>query len=224
MKQYTVVSGQNIYDVAITLYGNIEGVFDLLLCNREIDYETIFKGGEVLDYHDEYVMNPQIADWIQEREVKVRNGEMRYRHQNVLDAIAEHISDEHPEMADEISSKTPDEADFNYWKPMSELRMVIKHVGATSAFRAQLYPDKHLIVDWGDTSALEIVEGTNLQDIEHHYKDDGVHIIKLHGDFRFTNLDLSDINGEYYPTSIICADKFASASKSSELNNLIITK
>ena len=35
MRTYTVRTGQNIFDVALTLYGSIEGVFDLLVSNPE---------------------------------------------------------------------------------------------------------------------------------------------------------------------------------------------
>ena len=34
MLQYKVRSGQNIYDVALTLYGSVEGIFDLLVSNE----------------------------------------------------------------------------------------------------------------------------------------------------------------------------------------------
>ena len=35
MNTYIVKSGQNLFDVAITLYGSIEGVFDLLISNKD---------------------------------------------------------------------------------------------------------------------------------------------------------------------------------------------
>ena len=40
MAQYKVRNGQNIYDVALTLYGSIEGIFDLLISNEWLNMET----------------------------------------------------------------------------------------------------------------------------------------------------------------------------------------
>ena len=51
MNKYTVKSGQNLYDIALAIYGSIEGVFDLLMSNPDISYETVFSKGAVLNYH-----------------------------------------------------------------------------------------------------------------------------------------------------------------------------
>lgn len=45
MAQYKVRSGQNIYDVALTLYGSVEGIFDLLASNSWLNMETSFLMG-----------------------------------------------------------------------------------------------------------------------------------------------------------------------------------
>ena len=51
MKQYTVRSGQNIYDVSLTLYGTVEGIFDLLISNKGLTMDTKLSYGMVLNYH-----------------------------------------------------------------------------------------------------------------------------------------------------------------------------
>ena len=40
MGKYRVVAGQNIYDVALYLYGSIEGVVDLLINNPDLSFAT----------------------------------------------------------------------------------------------------------------------------------------------------------------------------------------
>ena len=40
MGKYRVVAGQNIYDVALYLYGSIEGVVDLLINKPDLSFAT----------------------------------------------------------------------------------------------------------------------------------------------------------------------------------------
>ena len=40
MNKYTVRSGQNIFDVSLTIYGTVEGIFDLLISNDWLNMET----------------------------------------------------------------------------------------------------------------------------------------------------------------------------------------
>ena len=41
MGSYRVVTGQNIYDVALHLYGSVEGIVDLLVNNPALSLETV---------------------------------------------------------------------------------------------------------------------------------------------------------------------------------------
>lgn len=57
MATYTVKTGQNIFDVALHLYGSIEGLFDLLISNPELTMVTDLKRGMELEYHEYFVVN-----------------------------------------------------------------------------------------------------------------------------------------------------------------------
>lgn len=81
-----------------------------------------------------------------------------------------------------------------------------------------------MIVEWGDYSTPQIVEGEEELEVEHCYKGNGEHIITLYGDFEFEKLDLRELNGVYYPLGTIYADTFLSDLKIEDLNKLIITQ
>lgn len=74
MNKHVVKTGQNLYDVALTLYGSIEGIFDLLISNPSISYNTVFKTGMELNYHEDFIINQDIVSWLDENNVDVRNG------------------------------------------------------------------------------------------------------------------------------------------------------
>lgn len=57
MATYTVKTSQNIFDVALHLYGSIEGLFDLLISNPWLNMTTDLKRGMELEYHDYFVVN-----------------------------------------------------------------------------------------------------------------------------------------------------------------------
>lgn len=72
MAQYKVRSGQNIYDVALTLYGSVEGIFDLLASNSWLNMETQLSYGMILNYHEEFAVNKNIVIWLKDNNVLVK--------------------------------------------------------------------------------------------------------------------------------------------------------
>lgn len=48
MGKYIVIQGQNIYDVALHIYGSIEGVTDLMVNNENLSFATELKAGDEL--------------------------------------------------------------------------------------------------------------------------------------------------------------------------------
>lgn len=75
MGSYRVVSGQNIYDVALHLYGSIEGIVDLLMCNPALTLDTVLKVGEELMYTDDFVIDADVVAYNQQHGVIPANGE-----------------------------------------------------------------------------------------------------------------------------------------------------
>lgn len=46
MGKYRITAGQNIYDVAMYLYGSVEGIVDLLINNPGLSLDDTLKSGE----------------------------------------------------------------------------------------------------------------------------------------------------------------------------------
>ena len=74
MAQYTVRHNQNIFDIAVELYGSIEGVFDLLISNKDLSLCTDLVPGTVLEYHSYYITNASVANAIRSNAIKIANG------------------------------------------------------------------------------------------------------------------------------------------------------
>ena len=74
MAQYVVRHNQNIFDVAVELYGSIEGIFDLLISNPNLSLCTDLVSGITLEYHPYYITNANIASIIHSSAMKIANG------------------------------------------------------------------------------------------------------------------------------------------------------
>lgn len=64
MAQYQVTNNQNIFDIALHLYGSIEGIYDLLISNPWLNMGTVLTKGMTLEYHDYFVINSDIVSEI----------------------------------------------------------------------------------------------------------------------------------------------------------------
>lgn len=62
MATYKVTTAQNIWDIAIQLYGTIEGAFDLFISNPTLTMATDLEPGMELEYHEDFVINQGIVD------------------------------------------------------------------------------------------------------------------------------------------------------------------
>lgn len=74
MSKYITKSGQNLYDIALAIYGSIEGIFDLLISNPNISYTTVFSSGTELSYHDDFILNQGVVTWLSDNDITVKNG------------------------------------------------------------------------------------------------------------------------------------------------------
>lgn len=75
MGKYTVTSGQNIYDVALHLYGSIEGITDLMICNPELSLDETLHSGQELLYSDDTVIDADVVAWFRNNGVTPSGGE-----------------------------------------------------------------------------------------------------------------------------------------------------
>lgn len=75
MAKHKVTPNQNIWDVALLLYGTIEGVFDLLISNPQLTMTTDLVPGMELEYHDYFVINEGIVSGFKTNSLIPANGE-----------------------------------------------------------------------------------------------------------------------------------------------------
>ena len=74
MATYTVKPNQNLFDVALHLYGNIEGLFDLLISNSELNMTTDLKYGQELVYHEEFILNESVVHEFKKQNIVPSSG------------------------------------------------------------------------------------------------------------------------------------------------------
>lgn len=87
MSKYTTRSGQNLYDIALAIYGSVEGIFDLLISNPDISFGTVFSKGIELTYHDDFILNKDVVNWLQDNNVAVKNGNYKIANTDIKEEI-----------------------------------------------------------------------------------------------------------------------------------------
>lgn len=75
MGRYSVIAGQNIFDVALHLYGSIEGIVDLMMNNPDLSLATTLAVGQELVYTDGFVINADVVAYNAARGIVPANGE-----------------------------------------------------------------------------------------------------------------------------------------------------
>ena len=69
MATYTVQYGQNLFDVALTLYGSIEGILDLLVNNKNLSINTELKYGDELEYTPYYYEDSTVVSYFKDNNI-----------------------------------------------------------------------------------------------------------------------------------------------------------
>lgn len=74
MATYIVKPNQNIFDVALHLYGSIEGLFDLLITNDWLNMTSDLETGMEIEYHEDFVINSSIVGTFNDENIVPSNG------------------------------------------------------------------------------------------------------------------------------------------------------
>lgn len=82
MATYKVKGGQTLFDIALHLYGTIEGLFDLLISNQELSMTSNLVPGMELEYHEEFIINQGIVDKFEDEGMIIANGERHVYHKS----------------------------------------------------------------------------------------------------------------------------------------------
>jgi hypothetical protein len=77
MGKYTVTGGQNLFDIALHLYGSIEGIIDLMMSNTSLSLAGRLKAGDELEFTDGFVINPGIVAYYRMNGIVPSNGERK---------------------------------------------------------------------------------------------------------------------------------------------------
>lgn len=75
MGKYVVTNGQNLYDVALDLYGSIEGIVDLLMNNTGLSLADDLRAGDKLVYTDDFAINADVVAYNHQHGIVPANGE-----------------------------------------------------------------------------------------------------------------------------------------------------
>ena len=75
MGKYRAIAGQNLYDIALHIYGSIEGIVDLMMCNTDLSLDTTLKVGDELIYSDDFVINADVVAYNEMHGIVPSNGE-----------------------------------------------------------------------------------------------------------------------------------------------------
>ncbi len=80
MATYIVKPNQNLFDVALHLYGSIEGLFDLLISNPELNMTSELVYGQSLEYHENFILNPSIVNEFEKQNIVPSAGARKVYH------------------------------------------------------------------------------------------------------------------------------------------------
>ena len=83
METYKVINNQNIFDVAIDIYGSIEGIFDLLINNPDLSFDSKLYDGQTLLWDKDFVINSSIVSSLHTDNAIPINGERNVYYKNI---------------------------------------------------------------------------------------------------------------------------------------------
>ncbi len=75
MAIYTVKPNQNLFDVALHIYGSIEGLFDILITNEQLNMNSELHAGQEIEYHEGYQIQSSIVNEMKSQKLTPSNGE-----------------------------------------------------------------------------------------------------------------------------------------------------
>lgn len=220
MDTYTVRGGQNIFDVAMTLHGSVEGVFDLLLSNDGLAFDTPLNVGQKLYYHTDFTINQDITTWFIDNKILVKNGNNKVEAADIPAIFALWLYCYQPSVYDSLAAMSIGERKA-YMQQFDLPRIIINQYGIDSTILTWLKPNSYMVIDWGDSTAPQIIGNTEEEEeLLHAYKSIGHHEIKIYGNFSLYTLDLTSVNGTYYAIDTISVDHFTESTNISELQTL----
>ena len=75
MGVYKTTHGQSLYDVALHIYGSVEGITDLLVNNEALSLATKIQSGTELVFTDGYIINREVVAYYNTHDIIPSTGE-----------------------------------------------------------------------------------------------------------------------------------------------------
>lgn len=92
MGRYSVTAGQNLFDIALHIYGSIEGIVDLMINNPDLSICDTLQTGDELLYTDGFIINADVLAYNKLHGIIPSNGERNiYYKSSPLPRIADII-------------------------------------------------------------------------------------------------------------------------------------
>lgn len=164
MATYIVQPNQNIFDIALQLYGTIEGIFDLLITNTGLSMDDDLVTGQELEYHEDFVLNSAVTSELASSSIVPSNGERHvYYKKPVEDLLI-------------VTNIEPSECFLNFvaggegvmivdWGDNTELeRIQLSHTNKTIEHYFDNTVDERRIKIYGDAASMKLtyLDATNL--------------------------------------------------------------
>lgn len=156
MATYKVRPNQNIWDVALHLYGSIEGIFDLLINNDKLSIDDDLVTGMELNYHDYYKLNDGIVSVMEERNLVPANGE-RYVYHKETEQPLRFLYETNPADTYTEFTVSGDGSMLIDWGDNSDLQTIeLSHSSFTATHYFDSIVDKRLVKVYGDFTIISI--------------------------------------------------------------------
>ncbi|MBF0648616.1 hypothetical protein IR083_07275 [Dysgonomonas sp. GY75] len=167
MGKYIVTTGQNLFDVALHIYGSIEGIIDLMMNNPDLSLAGTLKAGDELSYSDGYVIDAGVVAYYKANHIIPANGERRVYYKTSSYPLLVEVLIENTEtnVSFRISGNGNMEIDWGDNSGMEPVSLEYKSRDIYHAFDNTI-PDKRKIRLYGDFSIYEInLSSLNARDI-----------------------------------------------------------
>ena len=87
MQVYKVKRNQNIFDVAVSTHGSIEGIFNLLINNPDLSFHSQLKEDEEIYWDEEFIIYDSIVNTLQSEHIVPANGERHVYHKSTTASL-----------------------------------------------------------------------------------------------------------------------------------------
>lgn len=164
MGKYKIVHGQNIYDVALHIYGSIEGVVDLMMNNTSLSFCDELKAGDELVYTDDFIINKDVTAYFKTNAITPSNGERHvYFKSPTLPRLMEiHIANTKTSVGFSVSGSGTIEIDWGDNTDLQSFRLTGNTEGLNHFFNNNIGEQRRICIYGSEDVRIQILDVSNL--------------------------------------------------------------